>query len=273
MKKMLAVVLCLVLCMGVMALTVSAEENDVVAVCAKLPSSWTNINIYYWGAEGAGWPGTAMTAISDGWYYFYAPTSMIGIVLNNGNGVQTVDITGFSTDATIWIQVKDELDNGKHTYELLSSAPSGITVPAAPADPVAPPEDKPPVDVGEITVHAQVPESWTNVGAYVWNGGDNNAWPGTAMTLGDDGWYTVKVPGWAANVIINGDGVQTNDIAIESGKDIWVIVEASENGFVGTVAYEAPKTGETVTVAAAAALVLLAGTALVTTVSAKKKFF
>lgn len=182
--------------------------------------------------------------------------------------------TNIEVSVTEKSDVKVELDLRAFDYSTKNGAKFTVTVTAVgsgnpgTSDPVTPPAEE-----NEITVHAKVPEGWTNVGAYIWDGGNNNAWPGAAMTLGEDGWYTVKVPGWAKNVIINGDGVQTNDIAIESGKDIWVVVEAAENGFVGTVAYEAPKTGESVTVAAAAALALLAGTALVTTVSAKKKFF
>ncbi len=129
---------------------------------------------------------------------------------------------------------------------------------------------EPEVPTGMITVHAKVPADWGAANAYVWDGGSNNAWPGTAMTQGDDGWYTVQVPAWAKNLIINnGNGSQTNDLALESAGEVWVTVEAVEGGFAGTVSYEAPDdTGDPIAVVAALLAASMMGMAIV----GKKKF-
>ena len=55
----------------------------------------------------------------------------------------------------------------------------------------------------------------------------------------EEEWYTIAVPGWINSVIINANesAVQTADIAVEAGKDIWVVVTDAENA---AVTYEEP---------------------------------
>ena len=54
-----------------------------------------------------------------------------------------------------------------------------------------------------------------------------------------DGWYALEAPGWINSVIINANegGVQTTDLSVESGKDVWVVVTDAENA---SVSYEQP---------------------------------
>ena len=58
------------------------------------------------------------------------------------------------------------------------------------------------------------------------------------MQEGD--WYTIQVPGWINSVIINANGgtVQTTDLSVETGKELWITVENAETA---QVAYEAPQ--------------------------------
>ncbi len=127
-----------------------------------------------------------------------------------------------------------------------------------------------------IVVYAQVPESWTDVGVYIWDasGKYDAAWPGIQMTKGADGWYTAEVPAWAENIIINnnGNGAQTQDMAITVGRDLWIVVEAAESGFVGTVSYESAKTGDSTNLIALSVAMLLAAAGMVTLVVKKKEF-
>jgi len=183
-------------------------------------------------------------------------------------------------DALSDIHVKLDLTGYDHvakagaTYTITITPVSEETEPSEPETEPSEPETQPSEPVNPqpeemITVYAQVPGDWTAANAYVWDGGNNNSWPGNAMTLGENGWYSVQVPAWATNVIINnGNGGQTQDIAIEAGKDIWVTVEATDSGFVGTLAYEAPKTGDSIAVMVA----LLAISAFGIAVIGKKKF-
>ena len=64
------------------------------------------------------------------------------------------------------------------------------------------------------------------------------SWPGEALTQDGD-WYTIQVPGWINSVIVNaGEGsVQTTDLSVETGKDVWVVVNGPEDA---AVFYEEP---------------------------------
>ena len=77
----------------------------------KPPTNWTNKKIYFWNAIPSGsilpisWPGTNMTAHTNGWYkYTFTGVDKINMIFNNGNsGVgtnQTANIVDISSD--IW---------------------------------------------------------------------------------------------------------------------------------------------------------------------------
>lgn len=85
-----------------------------------------------------------------------------------------------------------------------------------------------------VTVHAYVPNDWTDVRVWAWDDNDNNAsstdWPGDlVMTKGDDGWYTVEIPQGFPNMLVNANGgiSKTNDInGVDTSKDVWIVVGA-----------------------------------------------
>ena len=54
-----------------------------------------------------------------------------------------------------------------------------------------------------------------------------------------DGWYSVSVPSWINYVIINANSgkTQTADLPVESGRDLWVVVD---NGGQAQVYYQEP---------------------------------
>ena len=68
------------------------------------------------------------------------------------------------------------------------------------------------------------------------------SWPGTAMTKGDDGWYTIEIPAGYKNIIVaekNG-GEQTVDLSIANVTDneIWVTLgeKNSDGKYPATIA-------------------------------------
>ena len=103
-------------------------------------------------------------------------------------------------------------------------------------------EDPEQADLPDITIHAQVPADWTGPCCWAWSAPDGTnayaAWPGEPMAE-ENGWYAVQAPGWINSVIINGNegSVQTADLSVESGVDVWVVVTDAENA---SVTYEAP---------------------------------
>ena len=88
------------------------------------------------------------------------------------------------------------------------------------------------------------PAVWDSPCLWAWSAPDGTnafaSWPGEALEEGENGWLQKTVPGWINSVIVNGNegGVQTTDISVESGKDIWLVINGPEDY---TVSYEEPE--------------------------------
>ena len=190
-------------------------------VHAYVPLSWKTVNMWAWSAPDGtnafeAWPGEAMVEGEDGWFTGKAPTWINSLIINGNEGtVQTEDISIEGKE--LWITVYEDL-----TYELSYEDPNKA--------------------VPNITVYAQVPADWANPCCWAWSAPDGtnafNAWPGEALTQDGD-WYAIEVPGWINSVIINANEgtVQTTDLSVEAGKNVWVVVTDPENA---TVSYEEP---------------------------------
>ncbi len=88
-----------------------------------------------------------------------------------------------------------------------------------------------------VTVRVQVPKYWTDVWAYAWNEDATGyvydeplgVWPGSQMNLVGI-WFEVQIPKDMTRIIINdcndasADGLQTADLAIVPGKDVWIVI-------------------------------------------------
>lgn len=190
-------------------------------VHAYVPLSWKTVNLWAWSAPDGtnafeAWPGAEMTEGEDGWFTGKVPVWVNSLIVNGNEGsVQTEDIPIEAKE--LWITVYEDL-----TYELSYEDPNKA--------------------VDNITVHAQVPADWEAPCCWAWSAPDGtnafSSWPGEALTLDGD-WYTIQVPGWINSVIINGNEgtVQTTDLSVETGKDVWIVVTDPENA---AVSYEAP---------------------------------
>lgn len=190
-------------------------------VHAYVPLSWKTVNMWAWSAPDGtnafeAWPGEAMVEGEDGWFTGKAPTWVNSLIINGNEGtVQTSDVTIEGKE--LWITVYEDL-----TYDLSYEDPNKA--------------------VPNITVYAQVPADWANPCCWAWSAPDGtnafNAWPGEALTQDGD-WYVIEVPGWINSVIINGNegSVQTTDLSVEAGKNVWVVVTDAENA---AVYYEEP---------------------------------
>ena len=190
-------------------------------VHAYVPLSWKTVNLWAWSAPDGtnafeAWPGAEMTEGEDGWFTGKVPVWVNSLIVNGNEGsVQTEDISIEAKE--LWITVYEDL-----TYELSYEDPNKA--------------------VDNITVHTQVPADWEAPCCWAWSAPDGtnafSSWPGEALTLDGD-WYTIQVPGWINSVIINGNEgtVQTTDLSVETGKDVWIVVTDPENA---AVSYEAP---------------------------------
>ena len=204
--------------------TPAPTEADVgFVVHAHVPKQWNSVGLWAWNAvENKNvfdyWPGVAMETGGDGWYTFTVPSWVDSVIVNGNNGeVQTADIPVEARN--LWIVVKRDL-----SYELSYEEP----------------------DITEryVAVHAYVPDEWSAPCCWAWSGSENVSenWPGEKMSE-DGNWYTVLIPDWADNLVINGNEgtVQTEDLSVTAGNDVWIVVSDPETS---TVFYNQPTVDE-----------------------------
>ena len=199
------------------------EYVEMFEVHAKVDASWEDVRIWAWlDPDGPNafeaWPGEAMTAGENGWYTAKVPVWVNSVIINaNGGEVQTEDLT--IDAAEVWVTVDAE-GAAEFTYN----------------DPDAPVAE-------DITVYVQAPADWSEPHLWAWSAPDGtnvfSAWPGEALQDAGDGWLSLTVPGWINSIIVNGNegSVQTTDLSVDVGKDVWIVVEDAENA---TVTYEEP---------------------------------
>ena len=230
MKKAIAILISAMLLVSMLSLTsFAAEDSEMVPVVVSVPEGWEAPNLWAWGDDGtnafAAWPGEALEPLAEGWYYTYVPGFVQNVIVNasqgTDNAVQT-DAVAVEAGKEVWITVAEDL-----TATVSYEAQLRGEIPAY---------------VEKFNVHAYVPLSWKTVNMWAWSAPDGTnafaSWPGEALTRDGD-WYTIEVPGWINSVIINANGgtVQTSDLSVEAGKDVWVVVTDAENA---AVSYEEP---------------------------------
>ncbi len=188
------------------------EYVEKFQVHVKVPDSWEMPCIW---AQSDGtnefeeWPGEALKEGEDGWYTGKVPVWAKSIVLSGNEGsALTEDI--FIDPAEVWVTVEED-GSCDFSYN----------------DPNA-------VDVPNINVYVKAPEDWEGVCMWAWSAPDGTnafvSWPGEAFAEGENGWLTIQVPGWINSIIVNANegNVQTTDISVETGKDVWILVTGPE---------------------------------------------
>ncbi len=192
------------------------------AVHAKVEDSWDTPCLWAWSAPDgtnafAAWPGAEMKEGEDGWYTVKVPVWVNSIIVNANEGaVQTEDIS--IDPAELWVTVAAD-----GTYDFSYKNPDQAAIP-------------------NVTIHVAAPSDWNGPCLWAWSAPDGTnafaAWPGEALEEGENGWLVKEVPGWVNSIIVNGNegSVQTTDISVETGKDIWLVVNGPEDY---TVSYEA----------------------------------
>lgn len=229
------------------------EPAGTIKVHISVPEDWGEIYAYVWNPEHLGsWSGTK---VENGVVEITA--SFEGMVINNGNGRQSVDIKDIDlTKEEVWITV-----NADGSYALAYEAPA--------ADEPEPPA--PPAPEVNILVHITAPADWSEVYAYVWNPELLGGWSGTKVENGE----IAITAAFEGMVIHNGAGTQSWDIKdIDLTKEeVWVTVNADGSY---TLAYEAPVdvepvlpgTGDNMVVVFV--IMMMAAACVVTLVSHKK---
>ncbi|MCW8092652.1 pullulanase-type alpha-1,6-glucosidase [Alteromonas sp. ASW11-130] len=171
---------------------VDTNEKLGMTVYFRRPLDWNVPNIHYWYPDGGtSWPGEEMDAMGDDWYKLQLPEGVTAanMVIND------------KTDGTNGHQTADLYREGDGCYDLTTdtwSATCGIP---------------------GYNVYFKKPQSWSSANAYFWNtepvNAGNVSWPGEAMTMLDDTWYTYQLPNGVrgSNIIFNNGGApQTADL-------------------------------------------------------------
>ena len=232
MKKIFAVLLPVMMLLGMLAVTAFADESadeTMIPVVVQVPEGWGTPNLWAWADDGtnafAAWPGEEMDALAEGWYYTYVPAFVQNVIVNANQGTDAaVQTEGIVVEAgkEVWITVAEDL-----TASVAYEAQLRGEIPAY---------------VEKFVVHAYVPLSWKTVNLWAWSAPDGTnafaSWPGEALSKDGD-WYNIQVPGWINSVIINANegAVQTTDLSVETGKEVWIVVTDAENA---QVFYEEP---------------------------------
>lgn len=179
--------------------TTVANSNGISVYVEKSSvSSWPAVYYYAWDNNndviGEPWPGrkiTTTTSIGGVEYYVYTyplDVSEMNVIINNGSGGQTADITGVKSDLYLSL-------NSNFSYDKL---------------------DEP------ITIYFFTGDVWDTVNFYAWDDAQNpllGEWPGTAVEnttycdLGLKYYYYTFAPGIESlNILFNDGTNQTVDI-------------------------------------------------------------
>ncbi|WP_051198000.1 starch-binding protein [Butyrivibrio sp. MB2005] len=182
--------------------------------------NWEDIHVHMWEAYDTGeWPGIPATDEGDGWWKVVIPAgagSDFNIIFNNNNnGKQTSNLK--VTDITKRYIADNQNFASK---EAALKKISGVV------------EYKP--------VYYYDDNEWDEVYAYIWGGTDQvyndllGGWPGTQMTKGEDGFYSVEVREEALEdgdvhlIINNGNGTQLNDKMIRNATNVYFNTEDTD---------------------------------------------
>lgn len=190
------------------------EYVEKFVIHANVPESWEKPCLWAWSAPDGtnafeAWPGEELKQDDDNWYTGKAPVWVNSVIVNANEGsVQTEDIA--IDPAEMWITVAED-----GSYEFSYDDPDAVSAP-------------------DIHVNVMAPADWETPCLWAWSAPDGTnafaSWPGEALAEGENGWLSLTVPGWINSVIVNGNegSVQTTDISVETGKDIWLVVSGAE---------------------------------------------
>ena len=195
---------------------------------------WGSAYVYAWDADGNAlngqWPGASQAETQTNEYgetqfICHIPEGAVGVILNNGNGEQTEDITDFSYDG-YWM---DGSKNDLGHYKVIGWNSDG---PVDPVDPTPTPDPK-----GSFLLTDNF--GWGSAYVYSWDA-DGNAlngeWPGasqaeTVTNEYGETQFRCYVPDGAVGVILNnGNGAQTEDITDFTYDGYWMDGSRNELG-------------------------------------------
>ena len=181
-------------------------KNDVVYIDSDFAP-----NVYAWKGSSTplagSWPGTKVTTKNAEGYYELNlhSTDVYNLVLNNGSGKQTNDITGLQGGT--WIRLNNDM-----SYSIIKTGDVNVTASPVVTPPSQAATTKPVVGKNTFTFYVS---SHTGQAPYLYIWDDEKtysaAFPGTLLSVKEDGYYvmTVKSDSSALNCIASYGNSQT----------------------------------------------------------------
>ena len=194
-----------------------AEEERIV-IYVNPPEDWNEPFLWAWDEAGnnafASWPGGEMEVDPDneGWYYIWVPSWANHMIVSAGEEIQTGEL--ISEGGNVWITIED-MENAEISYDVLT-------------------EGELPAYVEKFKIHVSLPDNWQAPVFALGGASDEDAAgesdSSEALKMGDDGWYTGRVPVGAQSVIISGseEGQKTEAISIDPA-EVWITVTEDGN--------------------------------------------
>ena len=196
---------------------------------------WGSAYVYAWDADGneinGAWPGAAQAETTQNEYgetqfKCNVPENAVGVILNNGNGAQTEDITDFTYDG-YWMNGSQN-DKGHYLVTGWRSDGSG----SGGSD-----EPTPSPDLTNRTIIFSNNKGFSTVNIYYWADGEEPVeWPGVPMTsIGQNEFgeerFTFEMPEGMTNYIITDGSSQTVDIPFTGATGVYMTDLDSEGKY------------------------------------------
>ena len=269
MKKMIAIVLALMLCVSALSVVAFAAEGTEVTIVPH--ESWEAVYVYTWGGvDMGGWPGTQVTANADGKYVVTINGTIEGMVIGSGDGKpQSVDIKDLDlTKSAALITIGEAGTDGKHAYTV--SYDGGATT----EKPEEKPQEPVVIDAYYVTGSTETFGNWDagNAAGKMTKGADG-IW---SITFSDvaAGDYSLKVTIGTWDQSWGGNGENGNfDFNVSEVADVTVKFNPETQVVTVLVNGENANPGTGDMNLAAVSVALLAATAGVVALVGKKKEF
>ena len=271
MKKMIAIVLALMLCVSALSVVAFAAEGN-ITIHVQMPEGALTPSIWAWGGSGdvfaaEGWPGKQMTKNGD-WWEIEVPADTTGIIVSTQGNVDQTDNIEDTFDKDVWITCTMG-DDGKYDATYTFEGPGGEAV-----EPEEKPQEPVVIDAYYVTGSTETFGNWdAGNAAGKMTKGDDGIWSITFSNVAA-GDYSVKVTIGNWDQSWGGSGENGNfDFTVAEAGDVTVkfnpetqVVDVIVNG-------EAMNPGTGDMNLAAVSVALLAATAGVVALVGKKKEF
>lgn len=253
MKKIIAIALALVMCLGIMSMVAFAETNTYYLigylngadygfnadsdnmgqykfVNGKLSATFNQDSYVFLKTEGNGAWFMTDTYVDGTTGTFKNTEGGSAEKMKVPGNVQVNFTLTENADGTLTLSYTTG-NSGSESTTTATQATTTATQATTAAPTTAAPTTAKPVTSGTRTLTVKVPSSWKEVHVYTWEPNDLGDWPGSKLTKASDGSYKTNIKNSMVNLVVASEKQadttykQTGNIALETnGKAVTVTV-------------------------------------------------